>query len=356
MRNLSIAVAFATVTSVATSVRPAHAQLCGMTEAHMSTIDRNISLSQGGLNPLNPGSTDISIWNAAYFPIDCNVLPCPVAGPLGRWEAYIRGNGLWHLDIADWVDHQAGHNGVGIDTGPYEKMLISAYVVWFGLNDDPDRSWHGTQDYARLAMAAENEYHDSYFRRVSTNVSGGTRGRYDWNIFEDAIELTCMMYDNNTGGLYNNPVARLSTILHEAWHAWENVHAHTGGLGHQTNPPGGKCVTNKPTDAACDYFYPHTLDTYRPFGTLHQAGIQSAIRWLPAEYTAAAIDPNKFHSPPQVEFEFLCDLADPVTANSAWVTMEIRNAAVMRAGLLASNRFINGVPVQCGGNHPMITF
>jgi hypothetical protein len=59
---------------------------------------------------------------------------------------------------------------------------------------------------------------------------------------------------------------------------------------------------------------------------------------------------NRFHSPNQVQVEFLCDLAEfPKT----WVPMSVRTTAQADANSRAATRFIKGPGFRCGNPRPL---
>jgi hypothetical protein len=54
---------------------------------------------------------------------------------------------------------------------------------------------------------------------------------------------------------------------------------------------------------------------------------------------------NRFHSPNQVQVEFLCDVADQ---SQSWVPNSVRLRATADANARSAARFINGPGYSCG--------
>lgn len=328
-----------------------------------SSGDLEIFFNQGAApGPLEPSETRRSIYYAPFMAIDCARLPCPgsLVGIQDPWGFFVGEDGVWLLDSNDWFNLGKSHAQHFDPTQPYVKILNSAYVTFFGLRDDPDRSWHGTEDYVKLSIAGDSGYHSSFFRHLSDNRN--LLGFFSRNfIGDDEVAVTCNAFDNQNGGAKNNVASRAGNFMHESWHAWENSNFHAGGVAHVKNPSAPNPlvrdgVTTPCTVGQCDPYYPHTLETFRPFGTLNQAAFSQAsgTAWLPSAYTANVANSNKFHSPRQIQFEFLCDLADAATVAS-WVPLDVMMAAQADAQARFAREFVNSPPMQCGNNHPMIT-
>ena len=117
-------------------------------------------------------------------------------------------------------------------------------------------------------------------------------------------------------------------FMHEGWHAWlRKYNWNNGSCGGHRCPPLGAC-----TAPGCDYFYFHGIGAYA-FGALYQT-----------DGTA-----NRFHSPNQVQVEFLCDVAD---YPQWWVPKSVRQEARTDADKRAAERFINGPGYKCGDPRP----
>jgi hypothetical protein len=80
----------------------------------------------------------------------------------------------------------------------------------------------------------------------------------------------------------------------------------------------------------CDYFYFHPVSVY-VFGAM----------W---ENNGTA---SRFHSPTQVQVEFLCDVADQSTAPAS-----VKVGARSDANARSAARFINGPGYRCGDPRP----
>jgi hypothetical protein len=115
--------------------------------------------------------------------------------------------------------------------------------------------------------------------------------------------------------------------MHEGWHGWLDKYNWNNGsvAGHRATQ--GAC-----TAAGCDYFYFHGVSEY-VFGALWET-----------DGTA-----NRFHSPNQVQVEFLCDVADQP---QPWVPNSVRLASQNDANTRAAQRFINGPGYRCGDPRP----
>ena len=116
--------------------------------------------------------------------------------------------------------------------------------------------------------------------------------------------------------------------MHEGWHGWLKKDNWNNGScgGHRClprDPQGNKLPLGACTVDGCDYFYFHGIGAYA-FGALYQT-----------DGTA-----NRFHSPNQVQVEFLCDVAD---YPQSWVPKSVRQEAKTDADKRASERFINGL-------------
>jgi len=116
-------------------------------------------------------------------------------------------------------------------------------------------------------------------------------------------------------------------FMHESWHGWADEYDYTFGPCN-----GHRCQTGNCTLNGCDYFYFHRIRDYVP-GALYQN-----------DGTA-----SRFHSPNQVQVEFLCDV-NQLPAPS--VPMSVRLTAKSDADNRAVNRFINGPGYKCGDARP----
>jgi hypothetical protein len=208
----------------------------------------------------------------------------------------------------------------------YPKAWSSSYLVNYGLLDNYSQSWHGTVDYAQLAYGPASNYHDDSHYEATDDTD--IYGRYlseIWIFRSRHIELACSLF--NASDSHGNPASRASDFMHESWHGWLDKHGYQ--IDHFTNPAGGHCTLSGNN---CDYFYWHGVSAYL-FGDLYQT-----------DGTA-----NRFHSPNQVQVEFLCDVSDQP---QSWVPASVRTAAAADANYRADTRFINGPAAHCGTPRP----
>jgi len=359
-----------------TVARDNGASACSITDADTDAVDQQFFMCQGAPNPLPDPITGLmdprpSIFFAPFGrpatapppgcnsplvilpPIpaaDCQVMPCPNPAVLQgtglrQWSFFIQDDDRWHLDNNEWSGHGKSDTVFYNPNQPYSKVLSAAYLAWFGLKDDETRMLHGTQDYVNLLRANDsNDWHSKYFRSMDL----GTDNLGEWSlsttiIGDDELATSCSLYDA-AGKANNNLVFRLDTNLHEAWHAWEHGSIHFGSISHKAKQ--GSCSV----DGGCDPFYSHPLETFHPFGRLHEAGYAIASPpCAPTRLCAIIIDPKKFHSPTQVEWEFMCDL---LASPADWVTNDILNAASAAQGL-DTQYFIQTPPFDCGVMAPI---
>jgi hypothetical protein len=140
------------------------------------------------------------------------------------------------------------------------------------------------------------------------------------------VDTACPLYNRNLSNA--NPGSRGGDFMHEGWHAYfDKYNINNGDVGgHRPGPQGG-CTIN-----GCDYFYFHGISAYA-FGAM----------W---ENDGTA---NRFHSPNQVQVEYLCDVADQP---QWWVPASVRQTAAADANTRAVTRFINGPGYSCGSPRP----
>jgi hypothetical protein len=224
---------------------------------------------------------------------------------------------------SDWNDR--GWNDACNVNLEFPKHWNAAYLVTYGLADNNDFSWHGTADYRATGEAASSNYHDSLFHTCKDDSC--CFGSFTPNTFgPDELSTHCPVYDASSAN--GNPASRAGDFMHEGWHAWlEKYGWDNGDCGGHRCGPQGAC-----TAPGCDYFYFHGVSQY-VFGELYQT-----------DGTA-----NRFHSPNQVQVEFLCDVAD---YPQSWVPASVRQAARADADARAAERFINGPGYKCGDARP----
>jgi hypothetical protein len=240
-----------------------------------------------------------------------NTHGCNVGYFLWQYQAYA-------LNGSDWSGR--GWNDACNVLLEYPRFWSASYLVSYGLLDNNDQSFHGTADYLGTAVAAPSNFHNA----ISDTIADGTQffGSYQNGV----VTEFCGLFDASVQN--GNPGSRAGDFMHEGWHAWMEKYNWNNGSanGHRPGPQGGCTISN------CDYFYFHGISKYL-FGDMWQN-----------DGTA-----NRFHSPNQVQVEFLCDVSDQP---QAWVPQSVRNAAKVDANTRAAQRFINGPGYTCGSARP----
>ena len=266
------------------------------------------STAEAVCNQASASTADTSLWNTH-----------------GCWQDFF----LWSYKAydqrqSDW--NNRGWNDACNVNLEFPKHWNAAYLVTYGLQDLNCCSWHGTSDYRALAEAASSNFHT----RLYHNIGDATDkfGSFDTHIFgPNEVTTYCPLYNSSSSN--GNPGSRAGDFMHEGWHGWLDKYNWDNGScgGHRCGTP-GNCTAKD----ACDYFYFHGVGAYA-FGALYQT-----------DGTA-----NRFHSPNQVQVEFLCDVAD---YPKSWVPNSVRQAARSDADTRASQRFINGPGYKCGDPRP----
>ena len=241
----------------------------------------------------------------------------------GCWQDYF----LWQYRAYDMRGSDWG--GRGWDDAcnrflEYPKHWNAAFLVTYGLIDNNDQSFHGTADYRATAEASSSDFHDSLTHLPSDRTD--VFGAFIPQSGADQVLTGCLLY--NSARTNANPASRAGDFMHEGWHAWlQKYNWNNGSVGGHRSGPQGSC-----TISGCDYFYFHGIGAYA-FGAMFQT-----------DGTA-----SRFHSPNQVQVEFLCDVADqPQT----WVPASVRQSARTDANTRAAQRFINGPGYTCGSPRP----
>lgn len=237
----------------------------------------------------------------------------------GCWEDFF----LWQykaydLRSGDWAGR--GWNDACNNKLEYPKHWNGSYLLTYGLLDNFFQSFHGTVDYRATAEAASSKFHNHLHHSVGDTP--GLFGSYGGG----TVTTYCPLY--NPTATNSNPASRGGDYMHEGWHAWmEKYNWNNGSVGgHRPGPQGG-CTIN-----SCDYFYFHGISAYA-FGAMWQN-----------DGTA-----KRFHSPNQVQVEYLCDVADQ---SKSWVPASVRQGARNDANTRAVQRFINGPGYTCGSPRP----
>jgi hypothetical protein len=244
----------------------------------------------------------------------------------GCWRAFY----LWEyqaydLRESDWSGR--GWNDACNVNLEFPKHWNAAYLVTYGLLDDNDRSFHGTVDYRATGEAAGSNFHSSLYHSPTDRTD--IFGQFIWHLLgSNEVQTSCLLYNPSVANA--NPGSRAGDFMHEGWHAWASKWGWSfGGCSGHRNGPQGACSMNP---CGCDYFYFHGIGAYA-FGAMY-------------ENNGTA---SRFHSPNQVQVEFLCDVAD---LPKAWVPASVRIAAQTDANQRAAGRFINGPGYVCGSPRP----
>ena len=242
----------------------------------------------------------------------------------GCWQDFF----LWEYRAydergGDWQNR--GWNDACNVNLEYPKHWNASYLVTYGLLDNFFQSFHGTQDYRATGEAAGSVFHNSLYHSITDNT--GIFGAFQTNIFgPDTLYTSCLLYNRTVSNA--NPGSRGGDYMHEGWHAWLNKYGwNNGNVGGHRPGPQGACTIN-----GCDYFYFHGISAYA-FGALYQTNGTA----------------SRFHSPNQVQVEYLCDISDQ---SKWWVPASVRLAAAADANTRAAQRFINGPGYSCGDPRP----
>jgi len=238
--------------------------------------------------------------------------------PHGCWQDFF----LWQyraydMNGSDWANR--GWNDACSRNLEYPKHWNAAYLVTYGLADNNDQSFHGTIDYRATAEARASNFHD-HLKHVPTDDTT-IFGSYN----NGTVATSCLLYNPTVANA--NPASRGGDFMHEGWHAYFDKYGWNNGNVGGHRPKQGACTVN-----GCDYFYFHGIGAYA-FGAMWQN-----------DGTA-----NRFHSPNQVQVEYLCDVADQP---KSWVPNSVRLAAENDANTRAAERFINGPGYRCGDPRP----
>jgi hypothetical protein len=243
----------------------------------------------------------------------------------GCWQAYFTWEATaYAIDSGDWSNR--GWNDACNINLEYPKHWNAAYLVSYGLADNVSQSFHGTVDYKGTAEAASSNYHDSLYHSITDDTT--VYGRFSPAIWPwtDRVDTSCLLYNRTVSNA--NPASRGGDFMHEGWHAnFDKNGIDNGNVGGHRQGPQGNC-----SFSSCDYFYFHGISAYA-YGAM----------W---ENNGTA---SRFHSPNQVQVEYLCDVADQPRS---WVPTSVRQAAAADANTRAVTRFINGPGYTCGSPRP----
>jgi hypothetical protein len=244
----------------------------------------------------------------------------------GCWSDYF----IWEASAYDVRSGDWGNRGYFDACNPnleFPKHWNAAYLISYGLPDSvsPRVQFHGSADYQTTARAGGNSFHSATYQAPTDDT--GIFGRWSWQPFDsNKVETSCLLYSAQYANA--NPASRGGDFIHESWHGWKWSQGYWPD--HNAGPAGACTMSGN----NCDYFYFHPISQY-PFGFMYyQNGTGS---W--------------FHSPNQVQVEYLCDVA---TNAKSWVPMSVRTAAAADANQRAVQRFINGPGIKCSAPTPWL--
>lgn len=194
----------------------------------------------------------------------------------------------------------------------FPKMMNSAYLLAYGLEDSSPGPWHSNVDYYTWASGRR---HDFRYKPVATGGAyAESFGDMRFNDFGQfglvhRIEINCPLFTISSG-------LRAGAMLHESTHIiywiWE----------HDSNKPGSNCSTK----CSDDWFF-HPLDDYE-HGELS----------------------GHTHAMNQIEIEYLCDLSE---FPDPWVPAGIALVAEAAANSRVNNRVLNPPGWICGEPRPL---
>jgi hypothetical protein len=238
----------------------------------------------------------------------------------GCWRDFY----LWAWDAYGLTDDS--WDGAGLKdacniTLPFAKVLNSIFLINYALSDNHDLQWHSTDDYVSSSRAADNRFHGPFYQRfIEYNGSSFADSEVGRFAARDRTNLHCPLF--NFRSFYATATSRAGTIVHESWHHWQQKHGFVSS--HPQCSGGGDC----------DYYYFHGIGAYE-FGELDRYNT----------------DPSHFHfhSPRQVQVEFLADLAE---LSYPWVPNAVTVMARNYGNLRLANEFVNAVAYRIGDPRP----
>ena len=206
----------------------------------------------------------------------------------------------------------AGRPAPGNGSLPYGKVMHAIYLLTYAIRNEYLPHWHSREDYLNAANGLANDYHtwhEYQFRNRANPVAQAFEG-------SNRTELYCPMF--NRGATWDDPCSRASIMLHEGWHHWQRKYGWQGGHGSD----------------GLDWYYPHGTGAF-DFGQLFRYDLHS--------------NPIRFHSPTQVQCEFLADLAE---YSHSWVPVGITQQARAIGNHLLAARFRNPPSYRIGQPRP----
>lgn len=228
-----------------------------------------------------------------------------------------------HFDLTDDSWNPWGAWDPNDKARPYGKVINSIFVIGYALTDNNQLQWHSTEDYESLACRRDNRFHDDLYYRI---ITGGTSEATSVipTVGTNHIDMHCKLF--REGSASNFASHRAGVMVHEGWHHWQY---HKGFV--LTHPPGGAAAS---WPGGGDWFYPHTLSRFE-FGFLHGYSTN------PADF--------HFHSPYQVQAEFLADVAELSRPQMPTVMAQTARA---RGNAILSGAFVNGAAYRIGDPRP----
>jgi hypothetical protein len=245
---------------------------------------------------------------------------------LALWETFERTDYMielfrYHYQIHESFWRDFGYNSPHDINFPFAKTLNSDYLLTNGLRDDPDQ-WHKTEDYVDAGRAIASSTHYQIYYKVSMED--------DWLAYANPrdritkLGIRLFLGDEQC----NNPATRAGDFIHEGWHHWQYLNNYE--TSHEECPE-DRCEITGP---ACDWYYEHTPEDYAD---------------KPMTHTQIANGKLLFHSPNQVQVEFLCDL---FLFHCDFVPTIVKDLAKSEANQRIDTRFVNAVPFRCGIPEP----
>ncbi len=207
------------------------------------------------------------------------LLPQGVSAVCNR-SISVAGQDLWNVHTCwpafrDWFqtafnlpkkhwDEGWGWNECDPSAG-FPKMMNSAYLLTYGLNDGSLGPWHSNKDYYTWASGLRHKY-----RYEPKDKSDQVATAFDGFWRTDRVEMKCRGFDLNAASRAGNMVHESTHVIYYKW-------------SHQTNNTWSNCANSKCSD---DWLF-HHLDDYK-YGELE----------------------GHKHSMNQIQIEFLCDLSE----------------------------------------------
>ena len=206
---------------------------------------------------------------------------------------------------------------------PYGKMINAIFVIGYALTDNQQLQWHATEDYESLASKVDNRFHDDLYYRIITGP-GANATTVIPAVGTNHTDMHCPVF--REGNPANSASHRAGVMVHEGWHHWQYDKSFS------LNHPTGGSAAGWPGGG--DWFYPHTLSRFA-FGQLH--GYSTS----PSNF--------HFHSPYQVQAEFLADVAE---LSRPQIPTAITQTARARGNAILAGAFVNGASYRIGNPRP----